>query len=143
MKTEPMNYTPIYYPSGSAARDAGQLDAYRASYAANVATRSAIDDAIREYFDGMRLAPDALHYVLWYVQDADRVALVLANTLRWRDHDGRFSRASRSWAAGVRLPDAGNMDAYDSSSAYACASHSAILEGFIQQFIRYQKEATL
>ena len=135
-----MNTIPIYYRSGYAARNAGELDQYRASHHENIRTRNVIDAAIREHFDGFHLRPMALHSVLASC-DPDRVALVLANTLRWRDCDGRFSQASRSWAAGIRTPDAYDPGA-DTTYFWACQSHSAILEGFISAFRRWEKECT-
>lgn len=130
---------PIYYHSGRAARDAGELDAYRASMRENARTRAVIDNVISEHFDGIRLDPDTVKNVLFNA-DPDRVALVLANTLRWRAFDGRFSQASRTWAASIRLPDADPDALSDTSSIYACNTHSAVLEGFITRFRRSLEE---
>lgn len=123
----------IYYKSPEAARDAGELDMYRESIAENRRTRKAIDDAIAARFDGVRLPEETLRDVM-AACDADRIALVLAVTVRDRDHDGRFSAENKAWAAGIQIPE----DAPDSASAswYICRSHSAILDGFIDMFRR-------
>ena len=117
---------------------AGELEQYRASYRENRRTAAAIDSAIARHFDGMHLAPAALADVL-QACEPERIALVLANTMQWRNSDGRFSQASRTWAAGIRQPD-GNDSGIDNSCFYACQSHSAILEGFIGQFRRSQEQ---
>ena len=127
--------SPIYYGTGSAARAAGNLDAYRESFRENVRTREVIDRVLSTHFDGVHLDPETLPAILAEA-DPDRVALVLANTMRWRDLDGRFDRDARAWAAGVRLPDVDPEALSDMSSTYACREHSTILNGLIHRFIR-------
>lgn len=123
----------IYYNSPDAARAAGELELYRESTAENRRTRKAIDDAITAHFDGMRLPDAALRDVL-AACDPDRVALVLAATVRDKEHDGRISANNKAWAAGVRVPDGAPEEPY--ASWFICHSHPAILNGFIDQFRR-------
>ena len=133
-----MNSAPIYYRSGSYARSAGELDTYRDSFRKNVATRDAIDKALRKHFDGMRLNSSALDDVLSETTP-DRVALVLAVTMANRRFDGRFTEKNRMWGYTVRIPDT-DPDAYaDLTPVYPCGSHSVILNGFIDMFRRYIK----
>lgn len=124
------NLTAIYYGTAEDARQAGQLDAYRASAAALRETRDTIDAAISASFDGFRLARRCLDDVL-QACSAEAVAIVLACTLQARQHDGRFGQAGRSWAAGVRLPA---VCTGDRACWYECRSHSCILDGFVNLF---------
>ena len=120
----------IYYGTAAAAREAGQLDQYRSSAEELKRTRDAIDAAISAHFDGWHLDRAALADVL-QACSAEAVAIILAATLATRDHDGRFTQAGRTWAAGVRTPDACSADR---ACWYACRTHSAILDGFITMF---------
>lgn len=131
----------IYYQTGTVARSAGLLELYRASFRENVRVRNVIDTLLNEHFDGMHLSKEVVKNILFNATP-DRVALVLANTLKWRAMDGRFSQANRTWAAGIRLPDIDPEALADTSSTYACQTHSAILNGFIDLFRRYMDEHT-
>ena len=136
-----MSTTSIYYRSALDARAAGELDQYRASNAENRRTRDVIDVVISEHFDGMHLDRETVKNVLFNA-DADRVALVLAATMDERAHDGRFSAANRTWAAGIRRPD-GETDAITGGRCwYTCRTHSSILNGFISQFRRHLEEVS-
>ena len=61
-----MNDTyPYPYPYSSAeARDRNELPLWRESHKANIACRNAIEDAIRQNFDGMHLNKDCITPVL-------------------------------------------------------------------------------
>jgi len=125
----------IYYGSATAARDAGELDMYRASNAENRRTRDIIDAAISEYFDGCRLPAAALESIL--IQSSpERVALVLAATLDDKQYDGRFSSENRAWAAGIRRPEGEPESIRECRCWYVCRSHSTILNGLVNQFRR-------
>jgi len=126
----------IYYGTAAEARQAGALDMYRGSAEALRKTRDNIDAEISASFDGWRLDRRCMDNVL---QDcsAEAVAIILAATLASRAHDGRFSQAGRTWAAGVRLPEAVSGDR---CCWFECRTHSAILDGFINMFRRRQAE---
>jgi hypothetical protein len=49
---------------------------------------------------------------------------VLANTIRSRDWDERFSREHKAWASGIRVPDNRNM------MCCVLNSHSGLVELF-------------
>lgn len=121
----------IYYGSATEARKAGVIVTWRDSLAAVEETADMIDAAINEHFDGWRLPEEALASVI-ETAGADRVAIVLAATVMDRKYDGRFYTGVRAWAAGVRLPDIGTDRLY----RIACRSHSTIVNGMAQQFIR-------
>ncbi len=55
---EPMNKIPIYRQTSEYAREHGELEQFRNSNVANIACRAAIEEAIRNNFDGMYLQED-------------------------------------------------------------------------------------
>ena len=99
---EQMKQIPVYRQTGMYAREHGELDQFRQSNVANIACRAAIEKAISENFDGMRLRADAVAQVLSEF-GADRVQFVLANTVRQKSWDGRFSRENKAWAAAFSI----------------------------------------
>lgn len=125
-----MNTTPIYYQSATYARDHGELEQYRASGKASIDCRGAIDKAIDKHFDGMHLGTEALTDVLeWY--PVERVAVILAVTIKDRWHDGRFSRSNKEWANTVAVPPENECFGY---SNIALRSHSTIINGYVDMF---------
>ncbi|MCD7814468.1 MAG: DUF3849 domain-containing protein [Lachnospiraceae bacterium] len=73
---------------------------------------------------------------------AERVAHVLAATVRYFDWDSRFSRDNKAWARTV--PSINDQDSLgmDRSIEYVVESHPAVLDGFIRlarkEFIQEQ-----
>lgn len=126
-----MNQT-IYPYSGEYARSAGESELYRASRQENIACKSAIEQAIRENFDGSHLN-DGFEREILADFGADRVQFVLANTLQNKDYDGRFSRDNKEWAQAFLIPE--DKDAFSGNRklAWVVDSHPAILDGFIKQ----------
>ena len=116
---------PLYRHNGKYAREHGELDTFRASYRMNIACKEAIEDAIRESFDGMRLAPDTAKDVLAEF-GPDRVTYVMAATLREMEADERFSNDNVAWSKTVPM-----CDDKDRRLDYCIQSHPAILDGFI------------
>ena len=68
----------------------GELEVFRTSHQAHVACRDAIESAIRDGFDGMRMTPDIEKGVLAEF-GPERVAYVLAATVQAKEYDTRFS----------------------------------------------------
>ena len=75
-----MNETYLYPYSAQEARTRNQLPMWRESYHANVACRNAIEETIRQSFDGMHLKKDCLEPVL-AEYGYKRTEWVLATTL--------------------------------------------------------------
>lgn len=127
--------TPLYPHTSTYARDNGELDAYRASQKANHDCKEAIEDAIREHFDGMRLDPSAVTEV---VQEfgLERVLYILASTVQLKDWDGRFSTRNRQ-----RLSSVPMIDSEDRRCFYTVESHPAVLDGFISEFFKKYQES--
>ena len=121
----------VYRQNASYARQHGEMAVYQRSNVANVACRNAIEEAIRQNFDGMHLDVRGAKKVLENF-GAPRVLLVLANTVQQKAWDGRFSAENRKWAQTYCLPANEGLTG-DRRSAYVVQSHPAVLDGFIQQ----------
>ena len=93
----------LYPYSAQEAKKRNQLPMWRESYHANVACRNAIEETIRQNFDGMHLKKDCLEPVL-AEYGYKRTEWVLATTLQELSWDGRFSRANKQWAARRYIP---------------------------------------
>ena len=120
-----MNETYPYPYSAAEARKRNELSLWRESYKANIACRNAIEDAIRQNFDGMNLQTDCLKAVL-DEYGFKRTAWVLANTLHELKWDGRFSYANKHWAEKIYIPTDLNHN-----SDFVVRSHPAVLDGFV------------
>ena len=122
-----MNETPLCRKSSDAARKAGELQLWKDSFQANILCRIAIENEIRQHFDGMHLEDGCAGRVLDEFGEA-RVKYVLSATLQDRDYDGRFSRANKAWAKQTDVtPGANNYE-------FMVSSHPAVLDGFVDQF---------
>ena len=120
-----MNETYPYPYSAAEARKRNELSLWRESHKANIACRNAIEDAIRQNFDGMNLQTDCLKTVL-DEYGFKRTAWVLANTLHELKWDGRFSYANKHWAEKIYIP----TDLIHNSD-FVVRSHPAVLDGFV------------
>ena len=126
---EQMKQIPVYRQTGMYAREHDELDQFRQSNVANIACRAAIEKAIAENFDGMRLRADAAARVL-HEFGAERVQFVLANTVQQKSWDGRFSRENKAWAAAFSIePDV--IMGIDRRVQFIVNSHPTVLDGFI------------
>jgi len=131
IQKENLRNAPLYRNTGSYAREHGELEAYRASHKANIACKGAIEEAIRQNYDGSHLDGAAVKQVL-DEYGADRTMFVLAVTVRDKDWDDRFSRDNKAWAKTV--PVTPNKDAWggDRNTSYVVSSHSGLINLFIQ-----------
>ena len=125
------NETYLYPYSAAEARKRNELPLWRESHKANIACRNAIEDTIRQNFDGMNLQTDCLKPVL-EEYGYKRTAWVLANTLHALKWDGRFSPANKRWAEHTDIPADLNHN-----SNFVVRSHPAVLDGFV----RFYREA--
>ena len=111
-----------------------ELQQYRLSYRADIACKNAIDQAIRDNFDGAHLNPKAITEVVEGF-GSERVARVLANTIQQKSWDGRFSRANKEWAATIPVPGT-IREGFDNRDQFTAQSHTAILDGYTATFRR-------
>ena len=122
-------YPPLYTHTITYAMEHGRADDYLESRKLNLDCKNAIEDAIRENFDGMHLAHDAAKGVL-EEYGAERVVFILANTVQNLEYDGRFSTGNKAWAKGYEIPKNVNRG-MDMNADYVVNSHPAVLDGFI------------
>ena len=122
-----MNDTYLYRGSFANARSSNEAALWRASHQANIACKKAIETCIRQQFDGMHLPEDSAREVL-RTFGFKRVNWVLANTIREKSWDGRFSRENKDWSRRIPIPDdpGHNLE-------FVVGSHPAVLNGFVDQ----------
>ena len=121
---------PIYYHSGEYARENGELEKYRESRAANIGCRDAIQEAIKNHYHDNRLDPAAVSEVV-EKYNYHRVLFVLANTVRQKDWDGRFSKNNKEWAATMYIPEDTDGLSGDRNTAFCVEAHPTLVNGFI------------
>lgn len=134
-RTEMLNANPVkaypevYMGTLEKAMQERNVDAYLDSRKLNIDCKNAIEQAITENFDGMSLNPDTATGVVEKYGE-ERVAFVLANTLKQLSYDGRFSDGNKRWADGIDIPE--NISrGMDLNRDYIVSSHPAVLNGFI------------
>ena len=94
---------PIYRETANYAYEAGELESYRASLAANVECRRAIEAAISSNYGDNRLDADAAVKSVLEQFSPERVRYVLANTIQQKDFDGRIPQPLKEWAKNVEV----------------------------------------
>lgn len=122
-------YPPIYPYTLDFAVEHAAADEYLDSRKLNIDCKNAVENAIREHFDGLHLAHDAVDSVL-EEYGRERLAYVLACTVQHKESDGRFSRGTKEWAASIPVTE--NVSrGMDLNNDYVIDSHPAVLDGFI------------
>lgn len=101
MPAEPMSEVPIYRETANYAYEAGEMEAYRASLAANEECRRAIEAATSSNYGDNRLDADAAVKSVLEQFSPERVRYVLANTIQQKDFDGRIPHPLKEWAKSV------------------------------------------
>lgn len=123
---------PVYYESFGYAAENGEVDLYRISRQLNEECRNAIEEAIVDNFDGMNLADDATKSVVEQF-GMERMGYILAYTLNYNNHDGRYSHSNKEWADTTCKGERGSNIRTD----WIVRSHPAVLNGFVDM---YRKE---
>ena len=100
---EPMPEAPIYRETANYAYEAGELEAYRASFAANEKCRDAIEAAITSNYGDNRLDADAAVKSVLEQFSPERVRYILANTIQQKDFDGRIPQPLKEWVKSVEV----------------------------------------
>ena len=93
----------IYRETANYAYEAGELEAYHASLAANEECRSAIETAISDNYTENRLDADAAVKSVLEQFSPERIRYVLANTIQQKDFDGRIPQPLKEWAKNVEV----------------------------------------
>ena len=92
---------PIYRETANYAYEADELESYRASLAANVECRKAIEAAISSNYGDNRLDADAAVKSVLEQFSPERVRYVLANAIQQKDFDGRIPQPLKEWAKSI------------------------------------------
>lgn len=122
-------YPPVYKGTLEQAMGERDVDAYLDSRKLNLDCKKAIEEAIRENFDGLHLKQNAAKEVVECFGE-ERMNFVMANTIRELSHDGRFSRQNKDWAEHIEVPE--NISrGRNLNLDYVIESHPAVLDGFI------------
>lgn len=122
-------YPPVYKGTLEQAMGERDVDAYLDSRKLNLDCKKAIEEAIRENFDGLHLKQDAAKEVVERFGE-ERMNFVMANTIRELSHDGRFSRQNKDWAEHIEVPE-NVSQGRNLNLDYVIESHPAVLDGFI------------
>lgn len=123
---------PVYpYPAGHA-RERGELDAYRASFRANVSCKDAIEAAIRDNYHDNRLDTAAVGQVAEQFGQ-ERMLYVLAATVRHFDYDGRIAQDNKRWANTIPAYQNGDGMDSDRSVQFVVSSHPGLTDLFLTQ----------
>ena len=94
---------PIYRETVNYAYEAGEMEAYRASLAANEKCRSAIEAAISSNYGDNSLNAEAAVKSVLEQFSPERVRYVLANTIQQKNFDGRIPQPLKEWAKSVEV----------------------------------------
>ena len=132
-----MNDVYLYPYSSEEARRRDELSLWRASHQENISCKEAIEEAVRQHFDGSRLDNDCLTEVFQEF-GYKRTAWVLANTLQQLEWDGRFSPKNKAWAEQFPIP-------WDKRHGpeFVVTSHPAVLDGVVDQYRKIYQELGL
>lgn len=126
-----MDKTSIYDKTVAYASEHGELEEYRASFKANMACKSAITEALAKHYKDNILDTKSALKELTESFTLERIALVIAVTVREQEWDGRISHTNKEWAKSVPfikdVDDWGN----DRNAAFRV---SAIHTGLIDLF---------
>ena len=123
---------PVYYEPFSYAKENDEVDLYRTSYRLNGECKQAIHEAIADNYDGMYLSDGAVDQVVKQY-GMERVGYILANTLRYKNYDGRFSASNQEWAEQVGTPE-NNARIIKFRADWVVDSHPAVLDGFVTMY---------
>ena len=130
----------IYTHSVVYALEHGEIEQYRLSHNANIDCKEAIEQAIADHYRANRLGSGAVHQVVEQF-GYDRVFLVLANTVRKKEWDGRISNSNKEWAKA--FPDPEDKDSFgrDRNGEFIVdRSHTGLMDLFLTQARREYQE---
>lgn len=98
----------------------------------NIACKLSIEKGIKENYDGLRLGKGFEEDII-REHGIDRVLYVLANTVRQKSWDGRFSSENKKWAREYQIPE----DTLN--RCFVVESHPAVVDGFINRIRRMEQ----
>ena len=124
---------PVYLQSAQYAIEHGDLDEYRNSRALSEECRDAIDKAISENFDGMRLKDGFIPEIIEKF-GTERVQYILATTVRENLGDGRYSPENKGWSENINV-----SESQEERRNCCLRSHPAVVDGVVNSFKKYMR----
>jgi hypothetical protein len=97
--TPPIGHSPVFY-----GRSEENWDAYFESHRQNEECARALEKAFKEHYKNNRINIEGVLEAL-EGYSKERISIVLANTMRLGQSDGRFSSQNRQWQKSIRLPE--------------------------------------
>lgn len=135
---EALRDLPVYLHAAEYARDHGEIDTFRASHRANVECKNAIEDAIASHYSNNRFDGSCVKDVVDRF-GMERVATVLACTVRDKDWDGRIDQVNKNWAKATPVPESPDTRGGGRNIAYVCTqSHPGLINLFVNRFRKEQ-----
>lgn len=118
------NKKPVYLETAAYAQAHYELEKYHDSRNISLRCKSAISKGISNNFDGMRLNSGFEDEII-KEYGMERVAYLLATTIKENETDGRFSRANKDWANTIPISES------EDERRICCLNvHHAVLDGF-------------
>ncbi len=124
-----MSIEPYVHPP----RDTEETSRWINEHIANIACRDGLEEMIQYGFDGVRLDGNCARKAIEKF-GIRRVELVLTGTVQDRSWDGRFSKQSKEWAN--RRP----LSPMERCNGYILRAHSAVVDGFVRQYLQTVEE---
>lgn len=122
------NDSPVYAGTLEQAVRQKDADAYLDSRKLNIDCKKAIEEAIQENYDGIRLKDDVAKDVVRRFGE-ERMNFVMANTIRESFLEGRFSKQNKEWAEHINIPE--NIShGRNLNLDYIIESHPVVLDDF-------------
>ena len=126
-----MNNTPIYDKTLNYAVANGELEKYRASFRTNIACKTAITEVLDKHYKDNRLNAQKAFEELKCDFSLERIALIVAVTVREKDWDGRISSENKKWAKSIPFPkDIGDWGFDRNAVFYVSGIHPGIIDLF-------------
>lgn len=116
----------VYPLSRKAAQEYDEYNEWENSFRENRACAKAIEKSIKENYSENKLNADCAKSVIENF-GFDRVNWVLANTVRYGEHDGRYSRENKEWAKSFEIPKEEN----NLHCQFAVNAHPGLVDIFV------------
>lgn len=125
---------PIYFQTSKYAYEHNEIEEYRKSHKISEECRREIDEAIRAGYDGMHLNK-GFEDGLIKKYGMERIAYVLATTVKEHEYDGRYGSENKEWARTVPI-----SESIDERRNCYLNVHPAVLDEFVSRIRKKQKE---
>ena len=126
----------LYTKDATAAREAGEIELFRASHKENTEATKTLDELIRENSNGTRLDTEKVITSFIQKHGRERLALILAAHIAYRTWDGRFHKDVMNWAIN-HMNEYNEAFRKNAEERYYLNSHSVHIDAIAHDFIYY------